>query len=260
MEFSSAVIMQYIADLMLPFMRLSGLFAVMVGIGARTLPVSVRSLLTLLIAMLVSGFIEPVAVEQIVSVSTFLLIIKELIIGLTIGFISTMVMMTFIIAGQIVAMQTGLGFASIIDPVNGLNVTALGQFFLILATLMFWTFDGHLSMLRMIVLSFEALPISGGWWPAINYMKVINFGAWMFVVAVTVSLAPIVALLAVNLAFGVMSKAAPQLNVFALGFSIAQVTGLSMVWLTLGNFAIHFDNQWQRAQQLMCQLLAICSV
>ncbi len=259
MEISSAIIMQTIADLMLPFMRLSGMLGVMVGFGAKTLPVSVRSLLTLMIAVLVAGFIPPVEVAEVFSVQTFVLVAKELLIGITIGFISTMVLMTFVVAGQIVAMQTGLGFASIVDPVNGLNVTAVGQFYLILATLMFWTFDGHLSMLRMLVLSFEALPITSGWWPAIDYYKVASWGSWMFVVAVTLSLAPIVSLLAVNLAFGVMSKAAPQLNVFTLGFSIAQVTGLVMIWLTLGNFAGHFESQWQRALQLMCELLRVCS-
>ncbi len=260
MEFQTADIMQFIADLMLPFMRLSAMFVVMVGFGARTVPVMVRTFLTLIIAMLILPFVPPVEVPEIVSVPTFILIIKELIIGVAIGFISTMVLMTFVVAGQIVAMQTGLGFASIVDPVNGLNVTAVGQFYLILATLMFWSFDGHLSMIRMIVMSFEALPVNHDWWPAINYYKVASWGAWMFIVAVTLSLAPIVALLAVNLAFGVMSKAAPQLNVFTLGFSIAQITGLTMIWLTLGNFASHFEAQWQRAQQLMCELLQICSV
>ena len=260
MEISTAEIMQQIANLMLPFMRLSAMFVVMIGFGARTVPVMVRSFLTLIIAMLILPFVPVVEVQEVVSVPTFVLIIKELLIGVTIVFISTMVLMTFVIAGQIVAMQTGLGFASIVDPVNGLNVTAVGQFYLILATLMFWSFDGHLSMIRMIVLSFETLPVSGGWWPVINYSKVTSFGAWMFIVAVTLSLAPIISLLAVNLAFGVMSKAAPQLNVFTLGFSIAQITGLVMIWLTLGNFSTHFESQWQRAQQLMCELLQICSV
>ena len=80
----------------------------------------------------------------------------------------------------------------------------------------------------------------------------------MFVAAVTLSLAPIVSLLIVNLAFGVMTKAAPQLNIFSIGFSIAQIMGLVIIWMTMGNFAHHFEIQWQRAQQFMCNLLMIC--
>jgi flagellar biosynthetic protein FliR len=71
-------------------------------------------------------------------------------------------------------------------------------------------------------------------------------------------LAPIVSLLIVNSAFGVMTKAAPQLNIFSIGFSIAQVMGLLIIWITLDNFTAHFETQWLRAEQFMCQLLRIC--
>lgn len=80
----------------------------------------------------------------------------------------------------------------------------------------------------------------------------------MFISAVTLSLAPIVSLLIVNLAFGVMTKAAPQLNIFSIGFSIAQITGLLVIWITLDNFTAHFSAQWGRAEQFMCELVRIC--
>ena len=80
----------------------------------------------------------------------------------------------------------------------------------------------------------------------------------MFISAVTLSLAPIVSLLIVNLAFGVMTKAAPQLNIFSLGFSIAQIMGLVIIWITMDNFTYHFEVQWDRAQQMMCQLVRVC--
>jgi flagellar biosynthetic protein FliR len=75
---------------------------------------------------------------------------------------------------------------------------------------------------------------------------------------VTIALAPIVSLLIVNLAFGVMTKASPQLNIFSIGFAIAQLTGLLIIWLTLSNQAHHFEQQWQRAQSLMCDLVNAC--
>lgn len=80
----------------------------------------------------------------------------------------------------------------------------------------------------------------------------------MFVAALTLSLAPIVSLLIINLSFGVMTKAAPQLNIFTIGFSFAQIGGLIIIWLTLDNFANHFSAQWERALLLMCQLLKVC--
>ncbi|WP_438864948.1 flagellar biosynthetic protein FliR [Neptunicella sp.] len=251
-------ITQYLADLLLPFMRISGLFAAMVGLSAKSIPPPVRALLTLFLTVLIMPMIKPVPVDEVLSVGTFLLVIQQLIIGVAIGFISMMMLNTFVLSGQIVAMQTGLGFASIVDPVNGINVPAVGQFYLILATLMFWAFDGHLAMIKMIILSFEAFPVGAEWWDAENFQKIALWGRWMFIGAVTLSLTPIVSLLIINLAFGVMTKAAPQLNVFTIGFSIAQITGLIIIWLTMDNFTFHFEQQWGRAQQLMCDLLVVC--
>lgn len=259
MEVTADTIMQFVADLMLPFMRISGMFAAMVGISAKSVPPPIRALLTLFLTLLIIPVVPPVKlVDELFSMTTFVLIIQQLIIGIGIGFISVMVLNTFVLAGQVVAMQTGLGFASIVDPVNGINVPAVGQFYLILATLLFWAFDGHLAMIRMIVISFEAFPIGAQWWGAEQFKDIAHWAGWMFVAAVTLSLAPIVSLLMVNLAFGVMTKAAPQLNIFSIGFTIAQIMGLLIIWMTLDNFTHHYELQWQRAQQFMCELLYIC--
>lgn len=258
MDLVSDNIMQFLTDLLLPFMRISGLFAAMVGMSAKTVPPTTRALLTLFLTILIIPLVPPSPIAELFSVGTFLLVIQQLIIGIAIGFISNMVLNTFVLAGQIVAMQTGLGFASMVDPVNGINVPAVGQFYLILATLIFWALDGHLAMIRMIVMSFEALPIGESWLTAEQFREIAHWGGWMFISAVTLSLAPIISLLIVNLAFGVMTKAAPQLNVFSLGFSIAQIMGLVIIWLTLDNFTHHFEVQWDRAQLLMCRLLQVC--
>lgn len=258
MEFSADVITQFMGDMLLPFMRISGMLATMVGLSAKTVPTTVRALLTLFITLIILPVIPPVQVDEVFSVGTFMLVIQQLIIGISLGFISTMVLNTFVLAGQVVAMQTGLGFASIVDPVNGINVPAVGQFYLILATLLFWALDGHLAMIRMVVISFTAFPVGEAWLQSEQFREIAHWAGWMFISAVTLSLAPIVSLLIVNLAFGVMTKAAPQLNIFSLGFSIAQIMGLVIIWITMDNFTYHFEVQWDRAQQMMCQLVRVC--
>jgi flagellar biosynthetic protein FliR len=258
MEFSADVITQFMGDMLLPFMRISGMLATMVGLSAKTVPTTVRALLTLFITLIILPVIPPVQVDEVFSVGTFMLVIQQLIIGISLGFISTMVLNTFVLAGQVVAMQTGLGFASIVDPVNGINVPAVGQFYLILATLLFWALDGHLAMIRMVVMSFTAFPVGEAWLQPEQFREIAHWAGWMFISAVTLSLAPIVSLLIVNLAFGVMTKAAPQLNIFSLGFSIAQIMGLVIIWITMDNFTYHFEVQWDRAHQMMCQLVRVC--
>jgi len=258
MDIPADLISQFMADMLLPFMRVSGMFAAMVGISAKTVPPTVRALLTLFLTLVIMPIIPPVHLVEMFSLGTFLLVAQQLIIGIAIGFLSSMVLNTFVLAGQIVAMQTGLGFASIVDPVNGISVPAVGQFYLILATLLFWALDGHLAMIRMIVLSFNAFPIGEAWLVADQFRQIAHWAGWMFISAVTLSLAPIVSLLIVNLAFGVMTKAAPQLNIFSIGFSIAQIMGLVIIWLNMDNFIHHFEVQWQRAQQMMCTLVNVC--
>ncbi|BDX07728.1 flagellar biosynthetic protein FliR [Planctobacterium marinum] len=258
MNFSEAEILQAIADYALPFMRISGLLGSMVVMSAKTLPTPIRVLLAFTLAIMVMPIVPPVPVKDPVSVETFVMGMQQVIIGLSIGFISTLVLETFVLAGQVIAMQTGLGFASIVDPVNGINVPAVGQFYLILATLLFLAFDGHLNMIQMIIMSFQAFPIGEAWWTAEQFKSIVDWSAWMFIAALTLTLAPIVSLLIINLAFGVMTKAAPQLNIFTIGFSFAQIGGLVIMWLIMDNFTNHFGQQWQRAQQLMCNLLNIC--
>lgn len=251
-------IMQFMADLMLPFMRISGLFAAMIGLSAKSIPPAVRGLLTFLLAFMIMPLLDPVPVDELFSTKSILLGIQQLIIGIAIGFVSMMVLNTFVLVGQIIAMQTGLGFASLVDPVNGLNVPAVGQFYLILGTLLFWSLDGHLAMIHMIVLSFDAFPIGEAMLTPDNMKDIAHWASWMFVSAVTMSLAPIASLLIVNLAFGVMTKASPQLNIFSIGFSISQIMGLVIMWITLANFGSHFEVQWARAQQFMCELVVVC--
>ncbi|MBU2977975.1 flagellar biosynthetic protein FliR [Alteromonas sp. C1M14] len=258
MHVDLSTINQFLADLLLPFMRISGMFAAMIGLSAQSIPQTVRALLAIFLALVIMPVVKPVPIDNLVGVGAFLLVIQQLLIGIAIGFVSMMVLNTFVLAGQIIAMQTGLGFASIVDPVNGINVPAVGQFYLILATLLFWTMDGHLAMIQMITISFDAFPVGEAWFTAEQFRDIAHWGSWMFVSAITLSLAPIVSLLIVNLAFGVMTKAAPQLNIFSIGFSIAQIMGLIIIWITLDNFTSHFASQWQRAQQFMCELLLIC--
>tara|TARA_R100001509_G_C4716137_1_gene164987 strand:- start:90 stop:563 length:474 start_codon:yes stop_codon:yes gene_type:complete len=152
-------------------------------------------------------------------------------------------------------MQIGLGFASMVDPTNGQQVPVIAQFFLMLASLVFLAFDGHLLMIHMVVASFDAIPVGMTGLDADALFAVAEWGVYMFSAALTAMLSGVIALLLINLSFGVMTRAAPQLNIFAIGFPITMVSGLVVVWLTMGGFIFHFENQWARVVQTMCEIL-----
>jgi flagellar biosynthetic protein FliR len=255
MEFTESIVNQYIADFILPFTRISALVMMMIGLGSRTIPTRIKLFLCVALTIAIMPAIPPTNVEKLLSLTTFLLIGQQILIGISIGFITVMVVDTFTLAGQIIAMQSGLGFASLVDPASGMNVPAVGQFFLILSTLLFWTMDGHLAYLQFVVASFDTLPIGGEQFASVKYQEIVLWGKWMFATALSLSLAPLTAMLLINFSFGVMTRAAPQLNIFAIGFPITMMAGLLIMWLTFGNFLTHFELQWQRALDFSCYLI-----
>jgi flagellar biosynthetic protein FliR len=248
------------ADFLLPLSRISALIMSMIGLGSKTIPTKVKFFLCVAITIAVMPAIPPAKVETLFSFQTSLLVFEQTIIGVMLGFITVMVLNTFTLAGQIIAMQTGLGFASLVDPASGMNVPAVGQFFLILSTLLFWGMDGHLAYLQFVVTSFHTLPIGEYSFEVIKYKEIAEWGGWMFATALSLAIAPLTAMLLINFSFGVMTRAAPQLNIFAIGFPVTMCAGLLIMWLTMGNFFTHFELQWQRALDFSCHLINCRSI
>ncbi|CAH9054381.1 Flagellar biosynthetic protein FliR [Pseudoalteromonas holothuriae] len=259
MEFPLAVIIQWLSDLLLPLVRISSMIMIMAGLGAKTVPARIKMALSVVITLAVMPVLPPSQFVDLFSFGMVFVVIQQMIIGIAIGFASLLLLNTFIIAGQILAMQTGLGFASVVDPANGLSVPAVGQFYLILSTLLFFVFNGHLMMLKMIIFSFETLPINGQWWVVDSYWLIINWGGWMFATALALSLAPLTAMLVINISFGIMTRAAPQMNIFSVGFAFTLIAGLTIIWATLGNFVVQYEFQWLKMTELMCNLIG-CTV
>ncbi len=254
MEFNEAILFQYVADFILPFTRIAALISSMIALGSKTVPNKVKLFLSVAITFAVMPAIPPTHVEELLSLTTALLIGQQVLIGVMLGFVTMIVLNTFTLAGQIIAMQTGLGFASLVDPASGMNVPAVGQFFLILSTLLFWAMDGHLTFLFMIVSSFDTLPIPMDGFESAKFLEITKWGGWMFATALSLAIAPVTAMLLINFSFGIMTRAAPQLNIFAIGFPVTMISGLLIMWLTMGNFFTHFEMQWQRAIEFSCYL------
>jgi len=179
------------------------------------------------------------------------------LIGLAVGLVSRLFFETFIIGGQIVAMSSGLGFARINDPSSGVSVPAVGQFFLMIATLVFLSLDGHLLMFEIIVRSFDTLPVSTSGLPMVSLTKLLNFVSQMFAAGLMMALAAVISLLMVNISFGILTKVAPTLNIFVIGFPMILTFGLLILWFTLGGFLRHFDQQFLHSQQVMCSMVML---
>lgn len=255
MDYPLQQLLQVIADFLLPFTRVSAMLFIMAAFGAKNIPTRIKTAYCAVFILMIMPIVPPVRDVNLMSLNVVVQVLQQIIIGLAIGLISQIFIQAFVAAGQVLATQTGLGFAAMADPVNGVSVPAIGQFYLILATLLFLVFDGHLAMFQLVVFSFESLPINGQWLDVNKYWQLAEFGGWIFVTALSITLAPVTAMLVVTVAFGVLTRTAPQLNIFSIGMPISMLAGLIIMWLTLDTFLYHFNLNWQFSIEYTCRLI-----
>ncbi|EKE80521.1 flagellar biosynthetic protein FliR [Idiomarina xiamenensis] len=256
MDIATSTILDWLAQHLYPLTRVSAMLMSMALFSGTLINQRIKAPLAIAITLAVSPALPAVNVQvEMVSVAGMLIIAQQIVIGVALGLLSNLFLQTFILGGQMVAMQIGLGFASMVDPSNGQQVPVVAQFFLMLASLLFLAVDGHLLMIRMVVESFNAIPVGMTGLSDIAIQEVFNWGGTMFSAALATVLSGVIALLLVNLSFGVMTRAAPQLNIFSIGFPITMVGGLIVLWLTIGGFMFHFEAQWQRAVTSMCVVI-----
>lgn len=256
MDYPATQILQWIATYFWPFTRISAMLMTMSFTGARFVPARVRLYLALAITFAAMPAIPAVPTDvPIVSLSGFTITFEQIIIGTAMGMVTQFIIQTFVMLGQIIGMQASLGFASMVDPANGQNTPVLGQLFMFLATLFFLTTDGHLKLIHLVIMSFKTLPISTHGLQVADYRELASWFGIMFRVALNMSLSGIIALLTVNLSFGVMTRAAPQLNIFSLGFAFALLIGLLLCWYIVGGLYTHYDGYWHQGQSQICDLI-----
>jgi flagellar biosynthetic protein FliR len=241
----------WLASLLWPFMRIGAMFAAVPIFSARSVPVRIRILLAFFIAWILVPVIPKPPVIDLISAEAVLISVYQILIGVAMGFILQMVFSAFVIAGQSIAMTMGLGFASIIDPQNGVQVPVVSQAFLIMVTLVFLALNGHLLLIEVLANSFQRLPVGPMVISHDGLWQLVSWGSNMFVGGMLVALPALAALLLVNLAFGVTSRAAPQLNIFAVGFPVMIMVGLAFIILTLPSITDHLSRLMLQAISLI---------
>jgi len=152
-----------------------------------------------------------------------------MIIGVAIGFCMQILFDAVTMGGQLLANSMGLSFAFNVDPMHGTSTPAVGQFYTLMVTLTFLVLNGHLILVETLVDGFRTLPICTTGLTNDSLWTLVSWGTQIFSGALAVALPGITALLIVNVAFGVVSRAAPQLNLFSVGFPVSLVCGLLIV-------------------------------
>ncbi len=226
----------------LPFFRVAALFSVAPVLSSPFLPLKIKIAIASILTIFIVPLLEKTQAVELFSSSGFIQVGVQLLIGLSMGFVLRLVFSALTIAGENIAVTMGLGFAQITDPVNGVTVPVISQFLIITATLIFLALDGHLALFNMLFDSFTYIPVAYSFDYQAVIWDVLAWGANMFSGALMVAIPAITALLIANSALALMTRAAPQLNVFSVGFPITIMLGLAVIALTLPSIVVVFQN------------------
>jgi len=253
LELTDAQIATWVASFILPLFRIAAVLMTMPIIGTKMVPGRIRLYLALAITVVVVPGLPPMPEVNPLSLSGLLLIAEQILIGAVFGLSLQLFFQIFVVAGQVVAIQMGMAFASMVDPVNGVNVAVVSQFLSMLVTLLFLSMNGHLVVFEVITESFTTLPVGTGLMVN-HYWDLVGRLSWVLGAALLLVLPAITALLVVNIAFGVMTRAAPQLNIFSIGFPLTLVLGLGIFWVVLADILSHYQALASEALQWLREL------
>jgi flagellar biosynthetic protein FliR len=250
LQLTDTQISTWVASFILPLFRIGAVLMTMPIFGTTLVPTRVRLYFALAITVVVVPGLPPMPQVHALDLSALLLIAEQIIIGALMGLSLQLFFQAFVVAGQIISIQMGMGFASMVDPTNGVSAAVIGQFLTMLVTLLFLGMNGHLVVFEVLTESFATLPVGSAM--LINHFwEMANKLGWVLGAAMLLVLPAITALLVVNIAFGVMTRAAPQLNIFSIGFPLTLVLGLVIFWVGLGDIL----NQYQPLATEALQLL-----
>ncbi|MES9898406.1 MAG: flagellar biosynthetic protein FliR [Sedimenticola sp.] len=259
MSFTEAQLTAWMAAFIWPLIRVGAMIVSAPVFSSRQTPKIYSIGLTLILTWVLIPVIPQPPVVEPLSYQAFIMVLQQVLIGFAIGFVLQMVFAALVFGGQALAYSMGLGFAAMMDPQNGVQVPVVSQFYLILATLLFVTIDAHLVLIEMLAQSFHTFPVSMDGLSRNSLYDIVGWGSRMFSAGLLMALPVMAALLLVNLGLGLIGRAAPQLNIFAVGFPFAIIIGFILVWVTLPNVLGNFQELLEEGFAFAGQLLRIGS-
>jgi flagellar biosynthetic protein FliR len=232
-SFTEADVLAWITPLLWPFLRALALFSSLPLLGTRTVPVRVRVGLAALVAIAAQASLPPMPQVALDSMAAFMLVLQQLLIGISLGFAVRLVFAAIELAGEMVGLQMGLNFAGFFDPLTASQTTATSRFFGAIVGWLFIVINGHLLIIAALVNSFNAFPVSDEPFVFLQQARPHEWGAMIFATGLWIALPMVAMLTFVNLVLGVISRVAAQINIFAIGFPITLGVGLVGILLTL---------------------------
>ncbi len=239
---STAQLDAWLAMFIYPVARVSGIVLAAPLYSHQAIPQRVKVLLIVALAIAVAPMAGTMPEVAPASATGLSILAGQVLIGLTIGFVMRIVFNAIDMAGELTGLQMGLGFATFFDPTNSTNTPVVAQLYGLFAMLFFLAFNGHLIVIGLLIKSFDVMPVASFAAGSFDAISIARYGQQVFAIGLLFALPIVAALLAANLALGVLTRAAPQLNLFAVGFPATILGGIVLLMLLLPGLLPLFEN------------------
>lgn len=249
--FSTAQWYAWIAALIYPLVRVLSFTASAPFFSNLGIPMRIRLLLGLAITFGIMPLVPPLPPVDPSSGIGLLMLGREIMIGAGMGFALRVIFSAINLTGEQIGFQMGIGFAVFYDPQNSTQVPVVAQLLALLQILVFLSINGHLMMVATLAQSFQAIPISTTPLAAGSWLNLAEWGGRIFSAGLLMAMPVTVALIVTNLSLGVLTRAAPQLNLFAIGFPITIIGGFTMLLFSLGYLAVPLQRLFEEGLQMM---------
>lgn len=223
----------WLSPLLWPFLRILAVFTAAPVFSSRAFPMRGKIALAFLIALVAQPSLPPMPVIALDGAAAIGAVVQQVGVGLAIGFAVRVVFSALELAGEVIGFQMGLNFAAFFDPMTNAQSSATARFYNQMAALLFLALNAHLWLVLAITQSFQAFPVDQNFLVAIKGMGLHRLGTELFASALWIALPLLGIMLFVNLALGIVSRIAPQMNIFAVGFPVTLVVGMLGIAVTL---------------------------
>ena len=245
----------WLAALIFPLVRILGLVSSAPLLGNRAVPVRVRVAFGVGIAIAVLPALPPMPAVPAGSGVGMVIMLQQLLLGIGMAMVMRVVFAAVDVAGELIGLQMGLSFATFFDPQSGGQTSVVAEFLGLITSLVFLALNGHLLIVEVLVRSFEWIPVSSDSLHGDGWMAAVLFGGLVFSAGLLLALPLIAALLIANVAMGVLTRAAPQLNLFAIGFPITMTVGFVVMYFSLEAFAPVMEHLFDRGFEGVAELM-----
>jgi len=232
-SFTEAQLIGWLTPLLWPMLRTLALIGSLPVFGQRAVPMRVKIGLALFVAIAAQPALPPFPVVPLDTPAAAMLVAQQVLVGVTLGFAVRVVFAAVELGGELIGLQMGLNFAGFFDPATASQGTASGRFFATIVAFVFVIVNGHLAVIGAIVHSFEVFTVGAEPFAFLRTLQPQAWGSEIFALGLWIALPLVGMLLFVNLVLGLISRVAPQINVFAVGFPITLAVGLAGMLLTL---------------------------